>query len=86
MVITKEGYKEYHPSLFPHKQGIMPQVVVPFLHVFTGIFCILAKKFFSEVLEHDVSSDIQIQTQTKTRSKIEELSMEVNSNEETRKF
>ena len=58
-------------SLFPLQQGVMHQVVVPFLHVFTGAFCILEKKIFLEVLQNHVSSDIQIET----RSKIEELSI-----------
>ena len=37
-------------------------------------------------LEHDVSTDKQIQTQEKTRSKIEELSRKVSNNEETKRI
>jgi hypothetical protein len=71
--------------LFPIVHGVVSQVVVPFLHVFTGVFCIMEKKFFADLLEHDKYTEEEVIEQEQIRKNIEVLTTLVEQYEQDKK-
>lgn len=74
----KEQESVIGPTLFPLKSGgLYQQVMLPIIHIYTGLFGKLIIAFFLDIRELDANSELESQTvNTKEEIKIHEIEIE----------